>query len=138
MRMPLPDLDYATLTVPANADFPAVVNALATVPGLEPQLDGNGNPQCVYRIDHDGSVYTLTYRSTADPAAVQATFTAVTPVPVSTTQGAVIDASLDRLRDGILSWDTDTTAARLATLKVAVRVLLFLARIARGNPGLDG
>ena len=79
--MPLPDLDYATLPVPASADFQAVVKALADVPGCEPQPDKLGNMQGVYRIDHEDGSYLLTYPAAADPAVVAATFSAVTPPP---------------------------------------------------------
>ena len=81
--MPLPDLDYATLPVPATADFQAIVKALATVPCCEPSPNALGNLQGVYRIDHEGGGgYLLTYPAAADAATVKAALTAVTPPAV--------------------------------------------------------
>ena len=118
--MPLPDLDYATLPVPAGADFQAVVKALADVPGCEPQPDPNPphNMQGVYRIDgnpEDGFV--LTYPAPADPAAVAATFTAVTPpaVPEPTIDEKVAVAVADEL--------TRTVAAEVAKQLAAAGAL---------------
>ena len=54
------------------------------------------------------------------------------------TLGDRIDANLDRLRDGIASFDTDTAAARWATVKLALRVVLALARLVRGRTEVDG
>ena len=80
--MPLPYIIYAKLSIPSDADFTAVYEALRSVPGMEPRMDTNGNPQAVYRIDHEGGdIYTLIYPVAVDPEAVKATFTAVTPTP---------------------------------------------------------
>lgn len=89
--MPLPDLDYATIGVPATADFCAIMQGIeadgvtpatrvASVAGCEPRPDALGNMQSVTRIDPDGQGgYTLTYPASANPVAVQAVIDAATP-----------------------------------------------------------
>ena len=69
------------MPVPADADLQAVVKALADVPGCEPRPNSLGNMQGVYRIDPVDDSYLLTYPAAADPVAVAATFSAVTPPP---------------------------------------------------------
>ena len=50
---------------------------------------------------------------------------------------ARIDDNLNRLRDGIVSFDTDTAAVRWATVKLALRIVLALARLNRGRTEAD-
>ncbi len=64
-------------------------------------------------------------------------FVAVPP-DASSVLAARIDQNLDRLRDGIASFDTDTAAARWATVKLALRMVLALARLVRGKQEVDG
>lgn len=52
--------------------------------------------------------------------------------------GDRIDANLDKLRDGIASFDTDSASLRWQTVKVALRVVLALARLTRGRTEVDG
>lgn len=52
--------------------------------------------------------------------------------------GDRVDANLDKLRDGIAAFDTLTAAQRWALVKVALRVVLALARLQRGRTEVDG
>lgn len=49
-----------------------------------------------------------------------------------------IDQGLDKLRDGIAAFDTLTAAQRWALVKLALRVVLALARLQRGRTEVDG
>lgn len=49
-----------------------------------------------------------------------------------------IDDSLNRLRDGIAAFDTATAAQRWQTVKIALRIVLALARLHRGRTETDG
>lgn len=51
---------------------------------------------------------------------------------------ARIDRKLDLLRDGIASFDTDTAQQRWQTVKLALRLVLALARLQRGRTETDG
>lgn len=54
------------------------------------------------------------------------------------TLGNRIDDGLDKLRDGIASFDTLTAAQRWTLVKLALRVVLALARLQRGRTEVDG
>lgn len=113
------DLDYITVTVPENADFAAVVKALASVPGCQPRPDAIGNLQSVYRIDHDGSVYTLIYPAAADPVAVKATFNATTPPP----ERSPLAEQRDIIAAGLANWPPDGNPVNRAALQAALALI---------------
>lgn len=79
-----------------------------------------------------------------DPAKPNSNIVAVEEIEIPTeeanaqTLGERIDDGLDKLRDGIASFDTLTAAQRWTLVKLALRVVLALARLQRGRTEVDG
>lgn len=124
--MPLPDLGYQQVNIPASkteyAD--ALHDALGGVAGMGPQPDDLGNMQSVYRLDHgDGGDLILTFPAAVKAADLKAAIQAYEPAPPAAPRPAFADVLTEHLA-GI----DPATITATDPLSVAMKAALEAAR----------